>query len=522
MTINLTIRSRSTSTIFPNVCNTYTTPSGKIRTASATFNDTIPNAAGCDSVITINLTIRSRSTSTISPTVCYTYTTPSGKIRTTSATFNDTIPNAAGCDSVMTINLTIRSRSASTISPNVCNTYRTPSGKIRTASATFNDTIPNAAGCDSIITINLTIRNSTTGSFSIAACNSYFFNGALRTSTGAYRDTLVNARGCDSFLTLNLTINSKLRVFNVVNCYGKSYLWNGIWRNVSGTYVDTFSTILGCDSIVILNLKIDTSKVNTQISATICAGQSYFFNNANLTVAGVYQDTFANQFGCDSFVILTLKVNSLSTTTLNVSLCNGQSYLFKGINRKTSGIYRDTLVNAFGCDSFIILNLTIHAPKIVSISKSNDSLIATSGFANYQWFKDLSLLTGQNQNVYKPSFSGTYSVNVTDSNNCSFASSGFVYVHKDPTSSISTSMSEKFNVFPNPAIDFINIESDMFAQKDCQIMVYSIDGKLVIAQEVKTRDALQTLSISDLSNGSYILRLVQGDTFKEVKFVVDK
>jgi hypothetical protein len=83
-------------------------------------------------------------------------------------------------------------------------------------------------------------------------------------------------------------------------------------------------------------------------------------------------------------------------------------------------------------------------------------------------------------------------------------------------------MSEKFNVFPNPAIDFINIESDMFAQKDCQIMVYSIDGKLVIAQEVKTRDALQTLSISDLSNGSYILRLVQGDTFKEVKFVVDK
>ena len=62
----------------------------------------------------------------------------------------------------------------------------------------------------------------------------------------------------------------------------------------------------------------------------------------------------------------------------------------------------------------------------------------------------------------------------------------------------------------------------MFAQKDCQIMVYSIDGKLLIAQEVKTRDALQTLSISDLSNGSYILRLVQGDTFKEVKFVVDK
>ena len=571
LTLNLTIRSRSTSSISPNVCNTYTTPSGKIRTASATFNDTILNAAGCDSVITINLTIRSRTTSTISPNVCNTYTTPSGKIRTASATFNDTIPNVAGCDSVITINLTIRLRSTSSISPIVCYTYTSPSGKVRTASAMFNDTIPNAVGCDSIIAINLTINNSSTGSFSVSACNSYFFNGALRvisgvyrdtlvnargcdsfltlnltinnsstgsfsvstcnsyffngalrTSTGAYRDTLVNAKGCDSFLTLNLTINSKSRVFNVVNCYGKPYLWNGVWRNVSGTYIDTFRTILGCDSVVTLNLKIDTSKVNTLMSATICAGKSYFFNNANLTVAGVYQDTFVNQFGCDSFIILTLKVNSLSTKIFNVSLCNGQSYLFKGINRKTSGIYRDTLVNAFGCDSFIILNLTIHALKTVSISKSNDSLIATSGFANYQWFKDLSLVTGQNQNVYKPSFSGTYSVKVTDSNNCSFASAGFVYVHKDPTSGISTGMNEKFNVFPNPAIDFINIESDMFAQKDCQIMVYSIDGKLLIAQEVKTRDALQTLSISDLSNGSYILRLVQGDTFKEVKFVVDK
>jgi hypothetical protein len=435
--------------------------------------------------------------------------------------FNDTIPNAVGCDSIIAINLTINNSSTGSFSVGACNSYFF-NGALRTISGAYRDTLVNARGCDSFLTLNLTINNSSTGSFSVSTCNSYFFNGALRTSTGAYRDTLVNAKGCDSFLTLNLTINSKSRVFNVVNCYGKPYLWNGVWRNVSGTYIDTFRTILGCDSVVTLNLKIDTSKVNTLMSATICAGKSYFFNNANLTVAGVYQDTFVNQFGCDSFIILTLKVNSLSTKIFNVSLCNGQSYLFKGINRKTSGIYRDTLVNAFGCDSFIILNLTIHALKTVSISKSNDSLIATSGFANYQWFKDLSLVTGQNQNVYKPSFSGTYSVKVTDSNNCSFASAGFVYVHKDPTSGISTGMNEKFNVFPNPAIDFINIESDMFAQKDCQIMVYSIDGKLLIAQEVKTRDALQTLSISDLSNGSYILRLVQGDTFKEVKFVVDK
>lgn len=38
-------------------CNDYTAPSGQILTQSGTFQDIIPNTAGCDSIITINLTI---------------------------------------------------------------------------------------------------------------------------------------------------------------------------------------------------------------------------------------------------------------------------------------------------------------------------------------------------------------------------------------------------------------------------------------------------------------------------------
>ncbi|MCH2022805.1 MAG: T9SS type A sorting domain-containing protein, partial [Saprospiraceae bacterium] len=35
----------------------YTAPSGAIYTVSGIYNDTIPNAAGCDSIITIDLTL---------------------------------------------------------------------------------------------------------------------------------------------------------------------------------------------------------------------------------------------------------------------------------------------------------------------------------------------------------------------------------------------------------------------------------------------------------------------------------
>lgn len=99
----------TTSTINIAACESYTVPSGdEMYTASGTYMDTIPNAASCDSIITINLTIKNNTTNTISPTACGSYTVPSGdEMYTTSGTYMDTIPNAAGCDSILTINLTI-------------------------------------------------------------------------------------------------------------------------------------------------------------------------------------------------------------------------------------------------------------------------------------------------------------------------------------------------------------------------------------------------------------------------------
>lgn len=99
----------TTNTINVSRCETYTVPSThETYTTSGVYHDTIPNAAGCDSILTINLTIKHNTTSTISPTACGTYTVPSGhEAYTTSGVYHDTIPNAAGCDSIITINLTI-------------------------------------------------------------------------------------------------------------------------------------------------------------------------------------------------------------------------------------------------------------------------------------------------------------------------------------------------------------------------------------------------------------------------------
>jgi hypothetical protein len=197
------------SAIGATSCGSYTAPSGAVFTTSGLYNDIIPNAAGCDSIIQINLVVNNPSASSISPVVCGTYTSPSGGVYTSSASFTDTIPNAAGCDSIISINLTVNNASASSINPVACGSYTSPSGNTYTSSASFTDIIPNAAGCDSIISINLTVNNSSFASITPVACGSYTSpSGDIHTNSAFFTDTIPNANGCDSIISINLVVHA--------------------------------------------------------------------------------------------------------------------------------------------------------------------------------------------------------------------------------------------------------------------------------------------------------------------------
>lgn len=110
ISLHLTILSSTSASLSPVVCESYLSPSGNIFTSSGIYQDTLPNAIGCDSLITINLTVNNSSTATISPSICAgeSYLSPSGnQLLALAGTYLDTIPNLAGCDSLITINLSV-------------------------------------------------------------------------------------------------------------------------------------------------------------------------------------------------------------------------------------------------------------------------------------------------------------------------------------------------------------------------------------------------------------------------------
>ncbi|MBL4755292.1 MAG: T9SS type A sorting domain-containing protein [Flavobacteriales bacterium] len=109
LTIDLTVNNNTSSTFTESACNSYISPSGNhIWTSSGTYLDTLFNTSGCDSVLTIDLTVRNNTSSTLTHSVCNSYVSPSGNyLWTSSGTYLDTIANSVECDSIITVNLTV-------------------------------------------------------------------------------------------------------------------------------------------------------------------------------------------------------------------------------------------------------------------------------------------------------------------------------------------------------------------------------------------------------------------------------
>ena len=182
---------------------------------------TILASNGCDSVVTLNLTIKERSFSSMSKSVCDAYEF-NGMTITQSGIYKDTLLNASGCDSVVTLNLTIKERSFSSISKSVCGTYEF-NGMTITQSGIYKDTLLNASGCDSVVTLNLTVnpipenplpqaKESVCGSGKVGIGANY--NARLRGAISSYYklyDAQVNGNVVDSAsfdLTTPLITNS--------------------------------------------------------------------------------------------------------------------------------------------------------------------------------------------------------------------------------------------------------------------------------------------------------------------------
>ena len=194
--------------------------------------------------------------------------------------------------------------------------------------------------------------------------NKLTLENTTRSNEGYYRLAVASQDGLDRINCRAMSDPIHLSVRDIRSeitdtiCAGESYRFNARTLTATGTYIDTLTTLFGCDSIVTLKLHV-RDEIRTPLYKKLCYGDSLLFGGKYRTQSGTYIDTLTAISGCDSIVTLNLQIRSEIRSILYQELCHGDSMLFAGHFRTQSSTYNDTLTAVSGCDSIVTLNLHI-------------------------------------------------------------------------------------------------------------------------------------------------------------------
>lgn len=171
--------------------------------------------------------------------------------------------------------------------------------------------------------------------------------------------------------------------------------------------------------------------------------------------------------------------------------------------------------NGTGCDTLHISSFITEyqLPPQPVITQSNDTLYCSSA-SSYAWY-DISnpgVIVSTNP-YFETSTGGSYFVIVGDSVGCQSSSAVF-----EATGISQPGDPPLISVFPNPAGDFLNIESNTESPNSYQIHLTDIQGRLLLSQrEIK---GSTTIKINLLTNGIYFLHLESPQFVKNIKLVI--
>ena len=128
----------------------------------------------------------------------------------------------------------------------------------------------------------------------------------------------------------------------------------------------------------------------TSVNIEICENESYLFGGQLYDSTGIYIDSIQSIYGCDSVVTLSLEVQPIYFDTIDVSICQNDNYLLGSQVLSSSGLYTEVFQSISGCDSSFSVNLTVNPLPVISC---NDTLICVgdtavlipNGTESYSW-----------------------------------------------------------------------------------------------------------------------------------------
>ncbi len=317
-----------------------------------------------------------------------------------------------------------------------------------TANITYTLVATAATGCIGVDSVRVNVSGVVESFEDVVICegDTAIVFGMSVTTDGLFSQTFTSQSGCDSIVTVSVGILPTVESFEDISiCQGDTAFVFGMAVTTDGQFSQTFSSQLGCDSIVTVSVGL-LYPVSTQENISICQGETVDVFGTPTGMAGTYSMTFNGANGCDSThtIVLSLNTVSIDFSTENIS-CNTLGsvtasasggtgpYDFEwsngetttSIDSLTAGSYTVTVTDANGCSSSAtasiqgalgpVVGINIVSPVTEDEPGGGELTVATAGGTSpfsFVWSN------GETTPNIDSLSSGTYTVTVTDANNC--------------------------------------------------------------------------------------------------------
>ncbi|HNA39681.1 MAG TPA: zinc-dependent metalloprotease family protein [Chitinophagales bacterium] len=362
---------------------------------------------------------------------------------------------------------------------------------------------------------------------SIALSVAYIAGATCIWSNLSTNDTISVAPTQDTYYSISITNNectsvdsvlvkvNPTKTTNIANtiCSDDSVVIGNQVFKTTGIHSVVMQTSQGCDSTVVLDLTVHSTKT-TNIASTICSDDSVIIGNQVFKTTGIHSVVMQTSQGCDSTVVLDLTVHSTKTTNIASTICSDDSVIIGNQIFKTSGTHSVVMQTAQGCDSTIVLDLTVHdVPIQAVITQSHDTLFCNviMAGATYNWLQSNNIDTLTNEPYLIIRNSGAYAVQVHSVDNCTSDTSD--YFNAILTAIKSTKTSTSFSVSPNPNNGSFLVYISSVKSALLQLKLYSITGQILKQETISTLqgNTIFPINMQGIEKGMYFISLYNED-----------
>jgi gliding motility-associated-like protein len=229
-------------------------------------------------------------------------------------------------------------------------------------------------GCDSVVFVDLIFLDEVSNTIAPQLCpgESLLINGNLYDENNPVGTEVMSnaaASGCDSTIFVDLHFyDIAIGTLTPTTCAGDTLYINGNAyheNNSSGIEVFENASFRGCDSIVQVELDMIASSVSS-LDMTLCSGDTIFVNgNAyyqnNTTGTEVLEN--ASYQGCDSTVQVNISFFVSAEGSFQTTICSGDTIFYNGqsyYEDNPNGIILLENASANGCDSLISVEVSFY------------------------------------------------------------------------------------------------------------------------------------------------------------------